>query len=229
VTGTKANEVKPSTKPSKPGSEGRSRRAKGRATRQRIIEVATEMFSSGGYEATSLRQIASGVGIDLATLKYHYGDKAALFVEIYDQGHQAYRAALGPLAQAIAAVPNADALRAQLPQLVAQVHAHLEANLPFVRMTLYRMLEAPEQVIEREEQIQDELVALIVVALEQLRGRGIIRDSVDARSVAVMLIASFSMLFVSTQTKPELLGAPAQEPARFQAFFIDLLDQLLVG
>lgn len=214
---------------SKAGSQGRSRRAKGRATRQRIVEVATQMFAAGGYEATSLRQIAGGVGIDLATLKYHYGDKAALFLEIYDQGHQAYRAALGPLAQGIAAVPDAASLRAQLPELVAQVHAHLEANLPFVRMTLYRLLEAPESIIEREEQIQDELVSLITVALEQLRGRGIVRESVDTRAVAVMLIASFAMLFVSARTKPGLLGAPAQEPGRFQAFFVDLLDQLLVG
>ena len=210
------------------GAEGRPRRAQGRATRERILAAASELFSDGGYEATSLRQIAAQAKIDLATLKYHYGDKAALFLEIYAQGHRAYEEALGPLLLRLGAVESAAELRAELPALVAEVHAHLASNLPFVRMTLYRMLEAPESIIEREEQIQDQLIGVISGALEGLGRRGLIRRGVDPRGVAVTLIASFAMLFVSTRTKPGLLGPPARDPARFEAFFVDLLDQLLL-
>lgn len=209
------------------GEGGRARRANGLATRERIVEVATEMFSSGGYEATSLRQIAAGVGIDLATLKYHYGDKAALFAEIYEQGHRAYVAALGPLLGELAGVDSAEALRARLPAIVERVYEHLEANLAFVRITLYRVLERPSAAFAREEQIQDDVVALIVVALEQLARRGFMRADVDLRAVAVMLISSFSMLFVSATNKPGLLGAPA-DATRFKTFFADLLEQLLI-
>jgi AcrR family transcriptional regulator len=44
-------------------------------TRTEILEVARELFSEQGYEATSLREIAERLGITKAALYYHFKSK----------------------------------------------------------------------------------------------------------------------------------------------------------
>ncbi|HEY8523634.1 MAG TPA: helix-turn-helix domain-containing protein [Acidimicrobiales bacterium] len=47
-------------------------------TRQRILEVARELFTEQGYDATSLRQIAERLGFTKAALYYHFQSKEQL-------------------------------------------------------------------------------------------------------------------------------------------------------
>jgi AcrR family transcriptional regulator len=44
-------------------------------TRQRIQQVALELFAEQGYEATSLREIAERLGVTKAALYYHFKSK----------------------------------------------------------------------------------------------------------------------------------------------------------
>src|SRR5438270_10132887 len=44
-------------------------------TRSRIQEVALELFTEQGYEATSLREIAERLGVTKAALYYHFKTK----------------------------------------------------------------------------------------------------------------------------------------------------------
>lgn len=44
-------------------------------TKERIMDVALHMFSEKGYEATSIRNICSEVGIKESTLYYHFKNK----------------------------------------------------------------------------------------------------------------------------------------------------------
>jgi AcrR family transcriptional regulator len=46
-----------------------------RDTRGEILEVAAELFTDRGYEATSLREIAERLGITKAALYYHFRSK----------------------------------------------------------------------------------------------------------------------------------------------------------
>jgi AcrR family transcriptional regulator len=46
-----------------------------RDTRTEILEVAAELFTSRGYDATSLREIAERLGITKAALYYHFRSK----------------------------------------------------------------------------------------------------------------------------------------------------------
>lgn len=51
-------------------------------TREKIREVALELFSSRGFDQTSLREIAERVGLTKASLYYHYPSKQALLSAI---------------------------------------------------------------------------------------------------------------------------------------------------
>ncbi|MBT0770079.1 TetR/AcrR family transcriptional regulator [Kineosporia sp. J2-2] len=53
-----------------------------RSARQRIIEAATELFSTRGYAATTTRDIADKVGIRQPSLYSHFKVKADILVEV---------------------------------------------------------------------------------------------------------------------------------------------------
>jgi AcrR family transcriptional regulator len=48
----------------------------------RVMEVATDMFVSQGYAATTLLDIAKKAGVATRTLYQHFGDKEAIFREV---------------------------------------------------------------------------------------------------------------------------------------------------
>jgi AcrR family transcriptional regulator len=51
-------------------------------TRETIREVALQLFSTRGFDQTSLREIAEQVGLTKASLYYHYPSKQALLTAI---------------------------------------------------------------------------------------------------------------------------------------------------
>jgi len=60
-------------------------RRKGSDTRAEIQEVALELFTTRGYDATSLREIAERLGITKAALYYHYDSKEAIIRGFFDE------------------------------------------------------------------------------------------------------------------------------------------------
>lgn len=47
-------------------------------TRTRILDAAEELFMQHGFEGTSMRQLTSRAGVNLAAVNYHFGSKNAL-------------------------------------------------------------------------------------------------------------------------------------------------------
>lgn len=48
-------------------------------TKNKLIQVAESLFSSRGFHATSIRNIASRAKTNIASVNYHFGDKYALY------------------------------------------------------------------------------------------------------------------------------------------------------
>ncbi|MFD0373276.1 TetR/AcrR family transcriptional regulator [Streptomyces sp. NPDC059071] len=53
-------------------------------TRQRIQDVALELFAEQGYEKTSLREIAERLDVTKAALYYHFKTKEDILVSIFE-------------------------------------------------------------------------------------------------------------------------------------------------
>ncbi len=51
-------------------------------TRERILDAAEELFAERGF-ASSLRDITSSAGVNLAAVNYHFGSKDALIRELF--------------------------------------------------------------------------------------------------------------------------------------------------
>ena len=52
-------------------------------TRARILDAAERLFMAHGYDGTSMRQITSEAGVNLAAVNYHFGSKEALIQEAF--------------------------------------------------------------------------------------------------------------------------------------------------
>ena len=60
-------------------------------TKQEILDAALELFSTQGYEATSVAQIAAAVGIRKASLYSHFASKQEILDELVRGGLVRYR------------------------------------------------------------------------------------------------------------------------------------------
>ena len=75
-------------------------------TRQRILDVALDLFTEQGYDGTSLREIAEQLGVTKAALYYHFESKEdilmALHMRLHDFGRDALmRIGEGPVTLAL--------------------------------------------------------------------------------------------------------------------------------
>lgn len=210
----------------------RNSRADGIATRERIIEVATRMFAAEGFEATSLRQIASAAEIDLATLKYHVGDKASLYLEAYRVGHAEFIAIMAPFLERFGSAATTDDVRALVEEIVRQIHDFAESHVDFLRMVLYRWLQEPTEEIPGEEELDVIALDLIDRAILGLVDRGLIR-TIDTRAFVTVVISSFAMWFVATAIRPKWVGTPSPDTPegrrRSEQVFTDMLSRILLA
>jgi AcrR family transcriptional regulator len=63
-------------------------------TRDRILDVALELFTEQGYDGTSLRQIAEQLGVTKAALYYHFVSKEDILMALHMRLHEFGKGAL---------------------------------------------------------------------------------------------------------------------------------------
>jgi AcrR family transcriptional regulator len=114
--------------------------------RERILDVALELFGEQGYEATSLREIAERLGVTKAALYYHFRSKADILMELHLRLHE-----IGAdLLDEIDALPDDRAAVEQWPRLLDQMIDKVLANRDLVRVH-QRNQRAFEQIADTEE------------------------------------------------------------------------------
>ncbi len=64
------------------------------STRERILDIALELFTEQGYDKTSLRDIAERLGTTKAALYYHFERKEDILLELHLRLHALGREAL---------------------------------------------------------------------------------------------------------------------------------------
>jgi AcrR family transcriptional regulator len=68
-------------------------------TRERILDVALELFTEQGYDKTTLRQIAEPLGFTQAAIYYHFAAKEDILVALHMRLHELARPVLEQLAE----------------------------------------------------------------------------------------------------------------------------------
>jgi len=75
------------------GTAGRAvpQRADSEETRRQILETALALFRERGFEATTIREIASGAGLSLGAAYYYFKSKEAIVGAYYDYVHHEHQ------------------------------------------------------------------------------------------------------------------------------------------
>jgi AcrR family transcriptional regulator len=104
------------------------------STRERILDVALELFIDQGYEGTSLRELAEKLGFTKAALYYHFASKEDILLALHMRIHDVGREGLERLRDGADLAAFESVLTTVLDQMLAQrklflMHARNQAAL----------------------------------------------------------------------------------------------------
>jgi AcrR family transcriptional regulator len=100
------------------------------STRERILDIALELFIEQGYDKTSIRDIAERLGTTKAALYYHFKSKSDILLELHLRLH-----GLGQrLLDELEALPDGDARAKAWPRLLDELITAVDENRELVQM-----------------------------------------------------------------------------------------------
>jgi AcrR family transcriptional regulator len=80
-----------------PGTRSAEERGRPQGTRERILDIALDLFIDKGFDKTSLREIAEKLGFSKAALYYHFASKDDILLALHDRVHDILHEALARL------------------------------------------------------------------------------------------------------------------------------------
>jgi AcrR family transcriptional regulator len=148
------------------------RRGSAASTRERILDIALELFTEQGYDKTSLRDIAERLGTTKAALYYHFAHKQDILLELHLRLH-----AFGnELLSEFAALPDDEARAAAWPTVLGRFIDKVADNHELLLLhqrnpTAIRALERNERHLAANADIEEQFRALLMSPLIPLATR----------------------------------------------------------
>src|SRR5438046_2512014 len=107
-------------------------------TRTRILDAAEELFMLHGFEGTSMRQLTTKAGVNLAAVNYHFGSKDALIEAVFrrrlDPMNAARIAALDELEKSSRSPAPEAIIRAFIGQSLRMIEDTRSGGRNFIRL-----------------------------------------------------------------------------------------------
>ncbi len=75
-------------------------------TKQKILEVANELFAKNGFGGTSVREIAKLADVNLASINYHFQNKESLYWSVFDYNYDWIKKAIEELDETTQTTPE---------------------------------------------------------------------------------------------------------------------------
>jgi AcrR family transcriptional regulator len=91
----------------------------GAGTRERILDVALDLFTDQGFDGTSMREIAERLDISKPSIYYHFASKEDILLALHMRMHEFGKDALARLAGQPVTLAAWSALLDELPDQVA--------------------------------------------------------------------------------------------------------------
>jgi AcrR family transcriptional regulator len=158
-----------------------STREKLNTPREHILEVATHLFGEKGYTGTTMRDIASAVGVLPGSLYAHIDGKETLLTEIVDAGFDHFLATAAEIASTSA--PADERLRRAIKEHVKAVADSRERTMVVLHQWRFLTGANYDAVIEKRRDYQESFERIVDDGVES----GIFRPDLD-RHVAVFAI-----------------------------------------
>ena len=153
-------------------------------TKKEILLAALDLFSYQGYEATSISQIASAVGIKKASLYSHYESKKAILDALVKEVLEQY--------EKHSMFSRLDSFPADIDGVIEMIKAQLTFIIhdPFVskarKMLVIEQFKNEELAKLQTKQNYTDIVSFFVRLLNHLKNEGVIQGD-DTRMMAMQL------------------------------------------
>jgi AcrR family transcriptional regulator len=112
-------------------------RVKSESSIARTLEAALELFSSQGFRATSMREIADAAGLSVGNVYHHFPSKDAIFQRLFDQYWELMLDPALPLNQIFARAGFPD----DLEEMAAAIEAAVETFRPYILLIYVDVIE----------------------------------------------------------------------------------------
>jgi len=166
-------------------------------TRERIREIALELFAEQGYEKTSLREIAERLGVTKAALYYHFRSKEDIVRSFIED----YRAELEKVIAWGASQPRTPETRAEILARYADIVSEQLAVIRFMEQNQAAMHSLMSDSGARKKMFRDQFTSLS----DLITPPGApLADRIRA-AMAVISIGMSSLLFQREAASPEEL------------------------
>ena len=194
----------PARRPTTSARPGAAARSEGDA-RGRLLAAGLRLFAERGFKATSVRELAREADVNVAAISYHFGDKAALYREIFSAK---VRAQMPGDSLGLLALPLDQALHAFYRDLLEPLKRDQETAL-MMKLHFRELFEptgAWQQVVEQELRPRfSELTRLLQ------RELGLARVDRDVHRAALAMVGMAVHLFTCQDEvrhlAPGVLGA----------------------
>ena len=153
-------------------------------TKKEILLAALDLFSYQGYEATSISQIASAVGIKKASLYSHYESKKAILDALVKEVLEQY--------EKHSMFSREDSFPADIDGVIEMIKAQLTFIIhdPFIskarKLLVIEQLKNEELAKLQTKQNYTDIVSFFVRLLNHLKNEGVIQGD-DTRMMAMQL------------------------------------------
>ncbi|HEX4340634.1 MAG TPA: TetR/AcrR family transcriptional regulator [Polyangiaceae bacterium] len=189
---------------------GELRESKKRDTRQRLSNVATEMFSARGFDRVTVEEIAAAANVSKVTVFNYFARKEDLFLDREGDVKLFIREALGERPKGQSPI---DALRGLVDRLSERKHPF--ARVDSQTVAWWRVVGASPSLEARVREIGDEAVEALALELAGPKADGL------ARLVAGMIILTWRTAYAEAIRVFEHGGSVKKA----NAAFIALIDR----
>jgi AcrR family transcriptional regulator len=189
---------------------GELRESKKRETRQRLSDVATELFFARGFDAVTIEEIAAAANVSKPTVFNYFARKEDLFLDREDDVKLLLREALGERPKGQSPI---DALRRLVDRLCEEKHPF--ARIDSETVGWWRVVAASPSLKARLREIGDEVIEGLAVELAGPKPDGL------ARLVAGMIVLTWRTAYSEAIRVFERGGSVKKA----NAAFIALIDR----
>ncbi len=153
----------------------------------RIRAEALRQFAARGFDGTSVRDVASALGISPGNLTYHFPKKTDLFLAAIERPYGTFLADL----RAISATPDTTA-RQRLRALIERLGALSEDERSVLRIGMRALVTAPEHLSPVVHLFRDGHPVLLMQAVQAAIAEGGLPDGVGLGVVPIIVASLFA-------------------------------------
>jgi AcrR family transcriptional regulator len=199
------------------------RRDQARATRRAIVDAAARLFTTVGYVATSIEDIAAQAGVSRATVFAAVGGKPLLLklAQDYAVGGDDESVKLVDRPHSVAVLNQPDQVR--FLEGYAAICAEVGGRVAAIHEAIRRAADADADARDLWERINEERRAGAERVVKELTARGPLREGLSPREAADLMWVLNDPTLYGT-----LVGERGWEQARFETWLAETLKQQLL-